>query len=361
MGRYYDGGVLIYPSGWDTWNEDVAVPYYEDFKADMLITLKENWVFQHLFRFAINWVPHAIIDHSPVSEAITGRLGTAFRVIAISRHGQRELRRNGIESTYIPHGCRTDIFKPLDRDFCRKLFFLEPDEFVVGIVALNRARKMIAHQLRGYKLFMERNPDIKGHLFLWTDVRAAQQPELEPGVSDVSVSLLPEIMELGLGEAVRWPEDRVIREGIPDDAGEKYPNEWDMVKLFNTFDVLLLCTGGEGFGNPLVEAQACGKAVITTEYAAGPEQVGAGLTVPYSDYVILNTPGTRYALCDLDKMADALAKIANADPEKLAKRARSFAERYDWDTIMSRYWEPFLSECEEELRPLVTKEGVKKW
>jgi intein/homing endonuclease len=651
---------------------------------------------------------------------------------------------NFVANGIIVHNCRTDVFKPLDRAFCRRLFFLDPDEFVVGIVALNRARKMLAHQLRGYRLFTERNPDIKGHLFLWTDVRASSQPELEPGISDVSVNLLPEIMELGLGEAVRWPEDRVIREGIPDDAGEEHPNEWDMAKLYNCFDVLLLCmppyerviaswnsggwkhyyepkrigtvkvgdmvlthkgrmrrvtktyrhrykgeliriyplymppftltpdhpvlvrrqriekgvdlagnlqhlgaysrgyfewlpasqiakndmvvvpkpkgtgrkysltfsrnypkhptrhdlphsvridgdlmryigyylaegcsnkegvlfslgpndsdiarnifritkekfgldvkerqtgdpnkrllsisstrlgrifshhfgknshqkrlppwvfeitdqrhrlfpellrglwdgdgwmgkkaeyttvsarlayhmfmlmlklgfmpsierdskrkayrirlagrqyrrlaeligdspiqiangkritrnrfrrgkdyfyvpvekvervpydgwvynlqveedesyatpvclhncSGGEGFGLPLVEAQACGKPVITTEYAAGPEQVGAGLTVPYSNYVVLNTPGTRYALADLDKMAEAIAKIANADPAKLAKRARAFAERYEWGRVMTDYWEPFLESCEVELRPKVTRQGVSKW
>ena len=134
-----------------------------------------------------------------------------------------------------------------------------------------------------------------------------------------------------------------------------------MVKLYNSFDVLLMCTGGEGFGLPLYEAQSCGVPVITTDYAAGPEGVGAGLTVPAQDHIVASTPGTRYAIPSIDKMAEALTKIMNADPAKLAKRARRFAERYDWKTITEQYWKPFLEQCETELHPKITKEGTKAW
>ena len=363
MGKYYDKGILLYPSGNDPWSEDVTLDHYIDWKADVLITLKEPWVFNRIHREAINFVPHAIIDHSPVSASITSRLHTAFNVIAISRFGQRELHQNDVKSTYIPHGVRCDQFRPLDdRSKIREMFYFDNDEFVVGIVAMNRTRKMIPHMLRGYKAFRERNPDVKGHLMLWTNIRPSiHSDEVLIGVSDVGVDLLPEIMRLELGEAVRWPEERVIKMGIPDFAGPKYPEEWDMVKLYNTFDVLLMCTGGEGFGLPLVEAQACGVPVISTDYAAGPEQVGSGLTVPVNDYVIMNTPGTRYAIPDIDGMADALTKIMNADPDKLARKARNFAMRYDWPNVMDRYWKPFLDEAEIELRPLVTAKEMKAW
>jgi len=363
MGKWVYQGVMIYPSGRDPWCEDVAVKHYIDFRADMLITLKEPWVFDSIHRQAINFVPHAIIDHSPVNPAITSRLHTAFKVIAVSRHGQRELRRAGIPSTYIPHGVRCDLYRPLDKAKCKKLWFVNEDDFVVGIVAMNRARKMIAHQLRGYKRFLENNPDVKSKLILWTNVNpTVLQEEARPiGVSDVGVNLLPEIMGLGLGELVLWPDEELYLNGIPDWAGEDYEGGWDMVKLYNSFDVLLHCTGGEGFGLPLIEAQACGVPVITTEYAAGPELVGAGLTVRYNDYVVISTPGTRFALADIDQMAEALERIMNANPERLARKARRFAERYDWNIVMEKYWKPFLEECETELRPLVTSEGVRSW
>jgi len=61
------------------------------------------------------------------------------------------------------------------------------------------------------------------------------------------------------------------------------------------------------------------------------------------------------------KQSDALTKIMNADPERLARKARRFALRYDWNVIIDRYWKKFLEECEEELYPHLSKGGVTSW
>ena len=362
MGKTIYQDVVVYNSGRTPFGEDVAVPDYADFNADMLITIKEPWNFNYIPKMAINYVPMAIIDHSPVSDSITCKLETAFKVISVSRHAQFELMQHKIESTYIPHGVNTSFFKPLDKAQCRKLWHLEPDEFVVLIVAMNRARKMIPRMLQGYKKFLESNPGVKSHLMLWTNVYPNNYSESESmGVADVGVSLLPEIMRLGLGEAVRWVDPKTIDDGIPDWAGDNYESGWDMAKLYNCADVLLLCTGGEGVGLPLLEAQACGVPVVTTNYAGGPEHVGSGYTVPWHDYVIMNTPGTRYALADLDGMAEALTKVLNGNRQRLAERARTFALRYDWDRIMESNWKPFLNQCGEELFPKWNKGGKSNW
>jgi len=363
MGKQEQEGVIVYPSGNDPFAEDIIVRNYVDFHSNMLFAIKEPWIWKTVHKQALNFVPFSIIDHSPVSPAITGRLRTAFRVVAITRFGQRELKREGISSTYIPHGVNTSVFKPLDRAKCRKLWFLDEDEFVVLIVAMNRARKNIPRMLRGYKLFCQQNPDVKTHLLLWTNVYPSRYPKEKSvlGVSDVGVSLLPEIMQLELGEQIRFPDEKTILRGIPDWIGDNYKDGYDMVKLYNCADVLLNCTGGEGFGLNLVEAQACGCPVVTTDYAGGVEQVGCGLTVPWDDYVIYNTPGVRRPLANLGKMADALTKIMSGDREKLTRKARSFSLRYEWSNIMQSHFLPFLQECEEELYPLVIKTGVKSW
>ena len=363
-GPFDQNGVLVYPSGLDTFSQDVAVEHYLNFNADMLITVKEPWVFSTLHKEAINFVPMAIIDHAPVSASITSRLHTAFKVITVSRFGQNELKKKQIESTYIPHGI-PEVYQPLSEEkklACRKMFALDPDEFVVGIVAMNRSRKLISRQILGYKRFLELNPDVKSHLFLWTDLQPTRgMDEPTTGISDVGVSLRPEIMELGMGEAIKWPDRKTVANGIPEWSGDNYVDGWDMVKLYNSFDVNMLCSGGEGAGLTYIEAAACGVASICTDYAAAPEYVGPGLTVPAKEYVILNAPGTRYALPSIDGMADALTKLYNTDREKLARKLRSHSERYSWGNIMKRYVNPFMEECEHELRPLITKDGMKTW
>ena len=366
-GKFNQDGILLLPSGDNPSGEDVATRHYHDFNADMLITVKEPWIFRSLHNEAINYTPMAIIDHSPVSPHITSKLRTAFKVIAISRHGQKELKNKDIDSTYIPHGVPTKIYKPLNerqRKICKTMFQFEEDEFVVLMVQMNRSRKLIPHQLRGYKRFLELNPDVKSRLMLWTNMRPTRTPEdTEPGlgVADVGVDLIPELFELGLEDPVRWTDLGELPEGIPEWTLDFSLGGWDMVKLYNSADALFHCTGGEGAGLPLLEAQACGVPVMTTDYAGGPEHVGCGYKVKAEDYVILNTPGTRYYMADIDEMAENLTKIMNGNPEKMRKKARAFAERFDWDNVVDKYMNPFLDDCEQELYPKITKDGLKKW
>jgi len=362
MGKTIYEDVVVYNSGQTPFGEDVVAPDYADFNADMLITIKENWNFNKIPKMAINWCPMVICDHSPISESMTRNLETAFKVISVSRHAQFELMQKKIESSYIPHGVNTSIFKPLDKAKCKKLWHLDPDDFTVGIVAMNRARKLISRQLQGYKLFLEKNPGIKSHLMLWSNVYPNTYPESDNlGVADVGVSLLPEIMRLGLGEAVRWVDPKTYDAGIPDWAGDDYENGYDMVKLYNSFDVLLEATGGEGCGLPLLESQSCGVPVLCTNYAGGPEHVGSGYTIPWHDYVILNTPGVRFALASIEGMSEALIKVYNGNREKMAERARLFALRYDWDRVIETHWKPFLNQCGEELFPKWNRGGLTNW
>jgi len=106
MGHLERWGVLIHHSGDDAFNEDVIIDYYVEWKADMLIVLKEPWSYRQMHKWAINFIPWAIIDHSPVSPLITSRLQTAFKILCPSRHAQRELLQAGIERRrihYCPH------------------------------------------------------------------------------------------------------------------------------------------------------------------------------------------------------------------------------------------------------------------
>jgi len=361
MGKYGFGNVLIYPSGNDAFGEDASLQHYHDFNADMLVTIKEPWCFSHIFRYCMNFVPMAIIDHEPVSSAIIARLTTAYKIIAISRFGQLELKKHNMDSEYIPHGVRTDLYKKLpDKAEYKKLFGLDPDAFVVLLIARNQVRKMIPRQLRGFKRFVELNPDVKIQMLLWTPIQPTSPVDSVLGVSDVGVNLLPEIMQLGLNENLVWPKWADVEKigGLPESDPQ---GMWDMVRLYNCADAHVLCSGGEGAGLPYLEASACEVPTMGTDYAGAPEYIGPGQAIPYSDYAVNNTPGVRYVKVDIDKMAEGLTKILNGNPEKMGRKARRHAEQFDWNIIMDRYWKTFLEKCETELYPLVTSSGTKSW
>ena len=59
----------------------------------------------------------------------------------------------------------------------------------------------------------------------------------------------------------------------------------EMANLYNMFDVFTSLSGGEGFGIPLIEAQACGVPVVYTNYSGQAEIcVEGGLPVDYELY-----------------------------------------------------------------------------
>lgn len=59
--------------------------------------------------------------------------------VAMSRYGQQGLKDFGADTTYIPHGVDTKLFKPRLNGKYGK--FDKPDAFVVGCVARNQHRK----------------------------------------------------------------------------------------------------------------------------------------------------------------------------------------------------------------------------
>ena len=65
---------------------------------------------------------------------------------------------------------------------------------------------------------------------------------------------------LGISGAVSYPDGYFYDMGLIDEEA--------MATWYNGLDVLSLCSYGEGFGLPLIEAQSCGIPVITTDGSA---------------------------------------------------------------------------------------------
>jgi len=108
-----------------------------------------------------------------------------------------------------------------------------------------------------------------------------------------------------------------------------------------------MLTRGEGFGVPLIEAQACGTPVIVTDFTAPSDLVGAGWKIPITGKIY--TPMNSYfAEPDVDAAVDALEeayelyKTKKMEPEK----AREFAKEFDFDAVTEKYMMPFLEEVE---------------
>lgn len=112
----------------------------------------------------------------------------------------------------------------------------------------------------------------------------------------------------------------------------------DQRAIYDGFDVLVEPCSYAGLGLPLLEAQACGLPVITTNAAPMNEQVhDPTALVPVAKVQRLETRGTSPTRVNMDQqlvtaegVADTIRRVAAGDIQALSARARIYA--------MSRAW-----------------------
>ena len=126
--------------------------------------------------------------------------------------------------------------------------------------------------------------------------------------------------------------------------------------VYNAMDVFCLPSRGEGFGIPIIEAQAAGTPVIVTDYTSMPELVtpGAGWTVPViaKDYMPIQS---WQGIASVGGIVDSLEEAYKADLANLSTQVREFALYYDWDRLASERWHPLIKRLAEETEPRVYK------
>ena len=360
------GDITFYPPGRDPWGNDMVQFIYNMIDADCMIGLGDIFCltpkdmpndadFEAMIGRKGIWCQVVPFDHDPIGAYSEIEALRACTVpIAMSQHGKALMEKNGIGCVYIPHGIDTDVaFRP-DRDagvLFRKHHSIPQDAFLITFVGYNRGtpptRKGIEYLLQAVAdLNSEGYDDI--HVYLHTDPLP---------IGDMLGSLhIPKLaIALGVGGDkitchLADPRHHIL--GYPDTY---------MRAMYNAGDVFCLPSGGEGFGLPIVEAQACGSPVIVTHWTSMPELVGGGWTVPYAALTVAPNLGTKRAIVDLKALKEAIL-LARAmklnhpgDWQETKLKARKHAETYNASNIYQNLWRPFIHRVEEEL---VSKKGV---
>ena len=316
-----------------------------DIKDVQIITLMDVWVMNSLLlketRLA-SWVP---VDHMPTPPAVVSffnELGST--PIAMSRFGERMLQESGLDPLYVPHGIKTDLMRPLDKAEVKRMLKLPEDSFVVGMVAANKgtapSRKAYPEVFQAFGRFQREHKDA----ILYIHASAS------PG-GDVGLNLLALAELCGVDqESLRFTPEFELYRGVPE---EKMPY------VFNCMDVLVNPSYGEGFGIPIIEAQACGVPVITNDFSAMRELTGAGWSVggfPWLDA----SQGAFYQAPDPAQIYEAMQE-AYTHAEGMRDQAREFALPYDAQTVFDEYWNPVLEKLDSpETTQATRRPRVKK-
>ena len=326
----------VYPGHGDVYGRDVIGKHAAHFGADVVITLIDVWTQQGVGEIVApaKWLPWFPVDTEPVAKRVVDSLAGAHLPVVYSRHGEKALRAVGVNSAYVPHGIEPDIFKLLPDEEAkdlRQMVWGEGCTHATLMVAANKAgdRKAFAVNLRAWAAFAkEYGPGAR--LYVHTD------PTRAAGGLDL----------VELAHACGIAEGQIV---LPDRYSYYlgYPAEW-MALVYNAADVLLAASMSEGFGIPLIEAQACGTPVITTDWTSMPELVTWGYAVRVRDKVWSNLGGW-WALPDVDEVRRAVWRVGRLkqEPDAAESRVRTSATMhalYGWDVVVEKYWQPVLEE-----------------
>lgn len=336
------GDTRIYPGIVASFGEDIIGAHVAHFKADLVICLQDIWVlpvnYSELVRPA-KWLAWLPIDHEPAPGAVVERAAACDYPAPYSRHGVAELAKAGVASTYLPLACDTEIFAPGSKSAARQSLGLPQDAYVVAMVAANKgmpSRKGFPENLQAFARLRAEHPEAL--LYLHTE-----ETNMHDGVE--FSKLLP---ACGIpNEAVRFVDQySYIALGLPPTY---------LTDVYRAADVLLAASQSEGFGIPLIEAQACGCPVITTDFSSMPELTYNGIvTAPAQRFW---TPMSSWCVMpSVANITEALATIyrnQHSAPEWSAEAAdfgvAMIRDNYSWDVTVERHWRPLLERIQAEL------------
>ncbi len=146
----------------------------------------------------------------------------------------------------------------------------------------------------------------------------------------------------------RYPDIQLVLFGerrgkeVPKDAElHKFPSSDKLRELYNSLDIFLFPSHYEGFGNPPMEAMACGAACVATNVGAVP------------DYIIDGRTGLLCSPYAPEKLAECLIHLLEDEEKRkqIAKSGYRHIQRFTWDRSVEQLEETFNQANLGDLKP----------
>jgi len=330
-------GVPTVPSKLGGFGKDSCINHFKNLQRDIAILHTDWWAFPWFPKIP-NTVLYSPMDHANYPPDLIQHTKNFTYVVSLCEWQQEVLRKQNVQSTLLPHGVDTKIYKPIDMKEARKITLLPKNRYIIGIVGANsdkEGRKGWGPMFKALRLFLDENPDVKDILVV------AHSNPFDPR----GLPLTKFVEKQKLSNVVKFKNPRMNEIGL---------REEEMNLLYNSFNVLLHPSMREGFGLCIAESQSAGTPVIATNFSSMVELVkGHGWLVKgaLDGLNIITTPIN--ADTQIPDVYDIVKCIKDAyfhpkKVERYGKSARKFMLKYDWDKIAPK-WDEFLTEVEKEV------------
>jgi glycosyltransferase involved in cell wall biosynthesis len=291
-------------------------------------TIEQPWV---------AWVP---LDCVGIGRATLDPLRAVNYPVAMSDFAVEQMQQHGIQPfARIYHAVDTDVFQPMDKAECREYLEIPEDAYVIGMVMANKGdRKQYPAQFEAIARWMNKNPDV--------DIRVHLHTERTDIMGGWDMQQLVE--QMGLSGKVTII-DRYDSSVVP-------ISMQNMAVVMNCFDVLMNCSSGEGFGIPIVEAQACGVPVITHDVTAMSEITHYGYAVESESKGLAGHYGWQFhpSVEDMEYRLECVYRMLGDNNADMAAGRQWVIDNCGVDTIVAQ-WDEVMMAVEGERASLPGK------
>jgi glycosyltransferase involved in cell wall biosynthesis len=329
-------GMVLYPLRMQEQCADVIGHYAQHFGADICVTLYDVWALPGNWRerCGVPWAAMVPLDGAPINRHATKRLQTAQYVIAYSQHAQVMLEQAGFDVDYCPHGIDTGVYQPGDKSEARRKLGIPQDRYMISTVAANKGyppRKAWPEMFTAVSRFAKNHGDILYYC------HTTKRP-YGSGNQGIYLDQLQDAVGMPDG-IMAYPDPGAMAIGVPDEQ---------IAKIYQASDVMLLTSMGEGFGLPIIEAQACGCPVVTQDCTAMSEITANGISIPPIQGMWLPQLEYWWQVPFVEWITQALEKIrAREDADKQNQSGVEYIqENYDYDAVWAKHWRPLIKKIE---------------
>ena len=332
---YPDAKFPMYPAmtGGDILGIGRVKSLLEFVKPDLVFILNDAWVIPQYLRQIpedVKVVTYFPVDAGPLKREWCTTLVGRTTPVAYTEFGRNAILKEvpTAKISIIPHGIDRSVFYPIDQDVARAAMNgINLEDFILLNANRNQPRKRIDLTIKAFAKFAKDKPkNVKLYLHM--------------GVEDSGWHVIDMCMRYGV-------DDRLLLTNLELSPINSVSDERLNI-IYNSCDVGINSSTGEGWGLTSFEHAACQKAQIVPRSSAGIEIYdGRGRFIEidhtYTNPKIL----TEGAVISIDSMADAMNYYyENKDARK--KDAKAIYDyivqpKFDWANIALQWHELFMS------------------
>jgi len=300
-----------------------AAKWAKDLSIDVVIQHFDVWMLPAgwIEKMPCPVITYAPVDCNPLPDGFEASCIGATMNVAMTRYAQELFEEAGMPNVYIPHGVDTNIFKKDEQ--AREKLGIPAETFVVGIVATNGSlRKNLGGQMQAFASFAKDKDNVM--LYMHTQAKKTHPEALDLGYL---------AYKLGIADKVIFTDPESMALGIP----QEY-----LPTIYSAFDVMMQCSLGEGFGLPIIEAQACGCPVIGTDHPVINEIMGNGGSIVLTNELFMNYYMSNISVPVEADIIEELYGFYTKIYGNINVKAIANASCYDWQCIFP-LWDDLLS------------------